>query len=197
MKGFEQSFSKRKLTLSAILKCSKSTGAWPQCRECANGIVGRGPDYCSLRVPWWTWWKGELFECRYYDIWIQIWYTYTVLSCIINFKVERIRVRINPPHPLVHRKRQLKRVVFRMRLEKPSPCLAVWQMLRHDTDPSLLNGSEHRPKFCCPSMVMVMSPWHAYNYIREKFYSGHKTINIFHFWHRLICFDNNGLHYNH
>jgi hypothetical protein len=33
----------------------------------------------------------------------------------------RIRVRIDPPHPLVRRKRRLNGAVLRMRLEKPRP----------------------------------------------------------------------------
>jgi hypothetical protein len=53
----------------------------------------------------------------------------------------RIRVRIDPPHPLVCRKRRLNGAVLRMRPEKPrSRVTQVW----HDKDPSLLKGPECR-----------------------------------------------------
>jgi hypothetical protein len=47
----------------------------------------------------------------------------------------RIRVRIDPPHPLVCRKRRLNGAVLRMRPEKQ-----MW----HDKDPSLLKGGPER-----------------------------------------------------
>jgi hypothetical protein len=37
----------------------------------------------------------------------------------------RIRVRIDPPHPLVCRKRRLKGVVLQIRQEKPRPRVTV------------------------------------------------------------------------
>jgi hypothetical protein len=53
----------------------------------------------------------------------------------------RIRVRIDPPHPLVCRKRRLNGEVLRMRPENRGP---VSQQVWHDKDPSLLKGPERR-----------------------------------------------------
>jgi hypothetical protein len=49
----------------------------------------------------------------------------------------RIRVRIDPPHPLVCPKRQLNGAVLRM---KPEKRRHVSQQVWHDKDPSLLKG---------------------------------------------------------
>jgi hypothetical protein len=71
----------------------------------------------------------------------------------------RIRVRIDPPHPLVCRKRRLNGAILQMRPEKRGP---VSQQVWHDKDPSLLKGhlsAEQRPKFCSPSPVQVTSPF--------------------------------------
>jgi hypothetical protein len=51
----------------------------------------------------------------------------------------RIRVRIDPPHPLVCRKRRLNGAVLRMRPVNRGP---VSQQVWHDKDPSLLKGPE-------------------------------------------------------
>jgi hypothetical protein len=49
----------------------------------------------------------------------------------------RIRVRIDPPHPLVCRKRRLNGAVLQMRPEKPRSRVTAG-------DPSLLKGPERR-----------------------------------------------------
>jgi hypothetical protein len=59
----------------------------------------------------------------------------------MGIKPVRIRVRIDPPHPLVCRKRQLNGAVLRMRPENRGP---VSQQVLHDKDPSLLKGPERR-----------------------------------------------------
>jgi hypothetical protein len=68
----------------------------------------------------------------------------------------RIRVRIDPPHPLVCHKRRLNGAVLRLRPENLGP---MSQQLWHDKNPSLLKGHEHRPKFCSLSPAMVTSPY--------------------------------------
>jgi hypothetical protein len=55
----------------------------------------------------------------------------------------RIRVRIDPPHTPVCRKRRLNRAVPRMRPKNGGP---VSQQVWHDKDPSLLKGPERRAK---------------------------------------------------
>jgi hypothetical protein len=74
----------------------------------------------------------------------------------------RIQVRIDPPHPLVCRKRRLNGVVFRMRPEKMSRCVTVKMPPCSKT-----LSAEHRPKFCSPSPVMVTSPY-KWNILERK-----------------------------
>jgi hypothetical protein len=57
-----------------------------------------------------------------------------------HFSPVRIRVRIDPPHPLVCRKRRLNGAVLLMRPEKSRSQVTAGE----DKDPSLLKGSERR-----------------------------------------------------
>jgi hypothetical protein len=54
-----------------------------------------------------------------------LWYshTYYIKSKCRSKHILRIRVRIDPPHLLVCRKRRLRGAVLRMRPEKPRPCV--------------------------------------------------------------------------
>jgi hypothetical protein len=52
-------------------------------------------------------------------------------------KLHWIQVRIDPPHPLMCRKRRLNGAVLRMKPEKSRSCVTVG-------DHSLLNGHERR-----------------------------------------------------
>jgi hypothetical protein len=80
----------------------------------------------------------------------------------------RIRVRIDPSHPLVCRKRRMNGVIRKNR----GP---VSQQVLHNKDPSLLKAlsAEHRPKFCSPSPVMVTS-----TYKRKILESDHRNLNF-------------------
>jgi hypothetical protein len=57
----------------------------------------------------------------------------------LNFPV-RIQVRIDPPHPLVCRKRRLNGADETGKTEAPAMSQQVW----HDKDPFLLKGPERR-----------------------------------------------------
>jgi hypothetical protein len=79
-------------------------------------------------------------------------------GCIIPV---RIRVRIDPPHPLLCRKRRLSGAVPRMRPEIPRSRVTAGVTLKIPPCLKALSA-EHRPKFCNPSPAMVS----------EKFLSG-------------------------
>jgi hypothetical protein len=66
----------------------------------------------------------------------------------------RIRVRIDPPHPLVCRKRRLNGRTFRTEVPCHSRCGTI-----KITPCSKALSAEHRPKFCSPSPAMVTSPY--------------------------------------
>ena len=71
----------------------------------------------------------------------------------------RILVRIDPPHPLVCRKRRLNRAAPRMRLEK-NEALCCSRCGTIKIPPcSKAPSAEHRPKFCSSSLAMVTSPY--------------------------------------
>jgi hypothetical protein len=72
----------------------------------------------------------------------------------------RIRVRISPLHPLVCRKRRLNGAVLRMRStgKTEAPCHSRCGTIKIPICSKALSA-EHRPKFCCPSPVMVTSPY--------------------------------------
>jgi hypothetical protein len=63
----------------------------------------------------------------------------TLTLRLLNIGPVRIRVRIDPPHPFVCRKRRLNGAVLRMKNRGPVP-----QQVWHDKDPSLLKGPERR-----------------------------------------------------
>jgi hypothetical protein len=69
------------------------------------------------------------------------------------------RVIIDPPHPLVCRKRRLNGAVLWMRPGKTeTPCHICCDTTK--IPPCLkVQNSEHRHKFCSPSSVMVTSPY--------------------------------------
>jgi hypothetical protein len=71
----------------------------------------------------------------------------------------RIRDRIDPPHPLVCRKRRLNGAVLRIRAEKTkAPYHSRYGTIKIPPCSKTLSA-EHRPKFCSPSPVMVTSPY--------------------------------------
>jgi hypothetical protein len=84
---------------------------------------------------------------------------YTVRFNVSNDSV-RIRVRIDPPHPLVCRKRRLNGAVLRMRPEKTEvPCHSRCGTIKIPPCSKALSA-EHTPKFCSPSLVMVTTLYH-------------------------------------
>jgi hypothetical protein len=66
----------------------------------------------------------------------------------------RIRVRIDPPHPLVYRKRRLMGRTFGWDRKNRGP---VSQQVIPPCSKAL--SAEHRPKFCSPSPAMVTSTY--------------------------------------
>jgi hypothetical protein len=65
----------------------------------------------------------------------------SLLKAILKGQVSSDWVRIDPPLPLVCRKRQMNGAVLWMRLEKQIP---VSQQVWHDKDPTLLKGPERQ-----------------------------------------------------
>jgi hypothetical protein len=81
----------------------------------------------------------------------------------------RIRVRIDPQHPLVCIKRQLKGEVLQMRPEQPRSHVTALSRCGTIKIPpcSKALSTKHRLKFCSPSPVVVTSL-----HTSEKFLSG-------------------------
>jgi hypothetical protein len=110
----------------------------------------------GLNYAWITALLHGQIEC-----WLQLYYRVTLITAVLQghndyssitgshwihsitlyYSPVRIRVRIDPPHPLVCRKRRLNGAVLRMRPENRGP---MSQQVWHDRDPSLLNGHERR-----------------------------------------------------
>jgi hypothetical protein len=91
--------------------------------------------------------KGGLSNALVYDVSPHFIMMHNDLS--IYGLLKDIRVRTDPPHPLVCRKRQQNGAVLRMRRKKHFP---VSQEVWHGKDPSLLRGPERTPKLCSPSV---------------------------------------------
>jgi hypothetical protein len=82
------------------------------------------------------------------------------ILCSYGYYPVRIRVRIDLPRPVVCRMRWLNGLVFRMRPEKPRPCVTAGVCGTIKIPPcSKALSAEHRPKFCSPSMAMATSSY--------------------------------------
>jgi hypothetical protein len=77
---------------------------------------------------------------------------------ILTLGPMRIQVRIDPPHPLVCRKRRLNGEVLWMRPEKQIPWHSRCSTIKIPPCSKALSA-EHRPKFFSPSQAMVTSPY--------------------------------------
>jgi hypothetical protein len=80
----------------------------------------------------------------------------SILLCtsLKTLSLVRIRVRIDPPRPLVCRKRRLNGAVLRIRQKKSRSRVTI------KTPPcSKALNAEHRPKFCSPSPATVTSSY--------------------------------------
>jgi hypothetical protein len=104
-------------------------------------------------------WRRFIY-CVLYILYILLYilyiYIYIYTSCFTSCQLNpvRIRVRIDPPHPLMCRKRRLNGAVLRMRPEKPRPRGTI------KIPPcSKALSAEHRPKFRSPSPAMLTSPY--------------------------------------
>jgi hypothetical protein len=78
---------------------------------------------------------------------------------LISIDPVRIRVRIDPPHPLVCRKKRLNRGGLSDETEKTeAPSHSRCGTIKIPPCSKALSA-EHKPKFCSPSPAMVTSPY--------------------------------------